>query len=72
LSWASADLSAVAAEPIPEHLRGLIEQLAAQTTLGRWDMVRHEQPPFCPAPCITRTVISGMKVKGIPPDAAIN
>jgi 1-acyl-sn-glycerol-3-phosphate acyltransferase len=35
---APADLSAVAAEAIPGHLRGLIEELAAQTTLGRWDL----------------------------------
>jgi 1-acyl-sn-glycerol-3-phosphate acyltransferase len=33
-----ADLSGVAGEDIPEHLRRLIEGLAAQTSLGRWDL----------------------------------
>jgi 1-acyl-sn-glycerol-3-phosphate acyltransferase len=33
-----ADLSKVAAEAIPCHLRGLIEALATETTLGRWDL----------------------------------
>jgi 1-acyl-sn-glycerol-3-phosphate acyltransferase len=33
-----ADLTGVAAEDVPEHLRGLIEDLAAQTSLGRWDL----------------------------------
>jgi 1-acyl-sn-glycerol-3-phosphate acyltransferase len=33
-----ADLSAVAAEEIPDHLRRLVEGLAAQTSLGRWDL----------------------------------
>jgi 1-acyl-sn-glycerol-3-phosphate acyltransferase len=35
---APADVSGIAAEDIPEHLRGMIEGLAAQTTLGRWDL----------------------------------
>jgi hypothetical protein len=35
-----ADLSAVAAEAIPGHLRGQIEALARQTTLSRWDLER--------------------------------
>jgi 1-acyl-sn-glycerol-3-phosphate acyltransferase len=35
---ASVDLSAVAAEAIPNHLRNLIEDLATQTSLGRWDL----------------------------------
>jgi 1-acyl-sn-glycerol-3-phosphate acyltransferase len=33
-----ADLSGVAGEDIPEHLRGMIEGLAAQTSLGHWDL----------------------------------
>jgi 1-acyl-sn-glycerol-3-phosphate acyltransferase len=33
-----ADLSGVSAEDIPDHLRGLIEGLAMQTSLGRWDL----------------------------------
>jgi 1-acyl-sn-glycerol-3-phosphate acyltransferase len=33
-----ADLSGVAAEEVPEHLRMLVENLATQTSLGRWDM----------------------------------
>jgi 1-acyl-sn-glycerol-3-phosphate acyltransferase len=35
---APADLSGVAAEDIPEHLRRMIEGLAMQTSLGRWDL----------------------------------
>jgi 1-acyl-sn-glycerol-3-phosphate acyltransferase len=35
---AQADLSSVKAEAIPNHLRSLIEDLAAQTSLGRWDL----------------------------------
>jgi hypothetical protein len=35
---APVDLSDVVAEAIPGHLRGLIEELAAQTSLGRWDL----------------------------------
>jgi 1-acyl-sn-glycerol-3-phosphate acyltransferase len=33
-----ADLAAVAAKAIPDHLRRLIENLAMQTSLGRWDL----------------------------------
>jgi 1-acyl-sn-glycerol-3-phosphate acyltransferase len=33
-----ADLSTVAAQAIPHHLRSLIEALATQTFLGRWDL----------------------------------
>ncbi|MBO0753882.1 MAG: 1-acyl-sn-glycerol-3-phosphate acyltransferase [Bradyrhizobiaceae bacterium] len=33
-----ADLSTVAAEAVPSHLRSLIEELATQTSLGRWDL----------------------------------
>jgi 1-acyl-sn-glycerol-3-phosphate acyltransferase len=33
-----ADLSGVAAEDVPEHLRKLVEELAAQTSLGGWDL----------------------------------
>jgi 1-acyl-sn-glycerol-3-phosphate acyltransferase len=32
------DLSAVAAKAIPDHLRRLIDNLAMQTSLGRWDL----------------------------------
>jgi 1-acyl-sn-glycerol-3-phosphate acyltransferase len=38
IAGAPADLSAVATEDIPNHLRGLIEDLATQTSLGRWDL----------------------------------
>jgi 1-acyl-sn-glycerol-3-phosphate acyltransferase len=38
IAGAPADLPAVAAEAIPAHLRGLIEGLATQTSLGRWDL----------------------------------
>jgi 1-acyl-sn-glycerol-3-phosphate acyltransferase len=34
---APADLSGVAAEDVPAHLRKLVEDLATQTSLGRWD-----------------------------------
>jgi 1-acyl-sn-glycerol-3-phosphate acyltransferase len=34
---AQADLTGLAAQLIPEHLRHLIEDLATQTSLGRWD-----------------------------------
>jgi 1-acyl-sn-glycerol-3-phosphate acyltransferase len=33
-----ADLTDVAVEDMPDHLRRLVEDLAAQTSLGRWDL----------------------------------
>jgi 1-acyl-sn-glycerol-3-phosphate acyltransferase len=39
-----ADLSTVAAEAIPNHLRSLIDALATQTFLGRWDLSEGHGP----------------------------
>jgi hypothetical protein len=34
---ARADLTGLATQAIPEHLRHLVEDLSMQTSLGRWD-----------------------------------